>query len=1051
MEEAFWNCNNLDITATDVPNLANVSSMNFMFGGCTSLSGPSNIGSWVVSNVTDMQSTFAGASVFNQNIGSWNVANVTNMRFMFSSASAFNQDLGSWGTKFNPAVDLFQFLNNSGLNLTNYDATLTGFNAGLLTGRSMGAAGGMTYCLSEADRANLIKPIIDGGKGWTISDDTISPLCKSEIKVTGNGNDIASGTSSAGLADHTQFGSIEVNSGNLVRTFTIQSMGLLELNLTAIPKVTVSGSPDFTVTAQPNSPVAAIAGTSTFQITFEPSSNVVKNATVEIESDDPALGNYTFAIQGTGICTPLVVSPGDVVITWTGFLDNDWNTACNWNPASVPDMSNAKVVIPSTANQPIISGTVPTIKVLEITAGANLEIATNGELNVRGNGGIDMGIMVAGNLTNRGLLNLESETQTAAPVCIYLKGSNSPEFYNYGTANLNSTTEAFEVGVADGAYLLNDLTGQIHIKNGIGFKMAEPTDVLNVQNNGKITYDGDELAFQLQGTVTITNTGEILINSGTGIESPVNTGFNNNDCGKIIMNSGTFSGNTNTNNSGLFQMPNDFTFRGLGNFNNYGVLKADSVFGVFNDNLIITNTCSIFDLSRSSGEYDVEGIYTDARATISAGAYDIITSTLTILPSLPVGEQTLYAKVTRGSCVFAIPFDYNNLLPSGDAVQNLCPGSTIADVVLTNTASSTYKWYNAPSGPDLIGTSNLLVNGTTYYAAQVLDGCEGINRLQVQILFYPKPATPTFFASQTEFCIGESTNLSANNIPDPVDGFTFHWTGGLTGESITVNPSTSQGFRVAVRSADGCLSDSSVAVNIIVNQLPLNPGITTDNASLCKGETVILSGSCETNTFFNWSTPSVDAEGANTSSLSNTNQRAIDAAGTYTGYCESAQGCVSGQVSIVITESTNCGNLQFITISPAEPTICTGETVTLTASGCAGTYTWFGGPVNQTGNTAVFSPALATTYFVTCSTGGSATIDVSIMKANEVISTNISTGSSQVLALETIVSNKKVGNPSVTPAPNVIYQSGKSILLSPGFEVSTKSIFKAFIQNTCPE
>ncbi|MFT6416673.1 MAG: hypothetical protein ACJARZ_002024 [Dokdonia sp.] len=72
------------------------------------------------------------------------------------------------------------------------------------------------------------------------------------------------------------------------------------------------------------------------------------------------------------------------------------------------------------------------------------------------------------------------------------------------------------------------------------------------------------------------------------------------------------------------------------------------------------------------------------------------------------------------------------------------------------------------------------------------------------------------------------------------------------------------------------------------------------------------------------------------------------------------------------------------------------------------------------------------------------------MKANEVISSNISTGILQVRALETIESNKKVGNPSITPAPNVIYQSGKSIVLSPGFEVTKKSTFKASIVG-CPD
>ncbi len=42
-----------------------------------------DIGSWDVSNVTDMSYMFDGAKTFNQDIGDWNVSNVTNMHWMF--------------------------------------------------------------------------------------------------------------------------------------------------------------------------------------------------------------------------------------------------------------------------------------------------------------------------------------------------------------------------------------------------------------------------------------------------------------------------------------------------------------------------------------------------------------------------------------------------------------------------------------------------------------------------------------------------------------------------------------------------------------------------------------------------------------------------------------------------------------------------------------------------------------------------------------------------------------------------------------------------------
>jgi surface protein len=93
---AFAGCENLSITATDAPDLSQVTDMSRMFYNAKSMN--QDINHWNVSNVANMSDLFHGASAFNQDLSTWDVSNVTNMSRMFASATAFNQDLTDWNT-----------------------------------------------------------------------------------------------------------------------------------------------------------------------------------------------------------------------------------------------------------------------------------------------------------------------------------------------------------------------------------------------------------------------------------------------------------------------------------------------------------------------------------------------------------------------------------------------------------------------------------------------------------------------------------------------------------------------------------------------------------------------------------------------------------------------------------------------------------------------------------------------------------------------------------------------------------------------------------------
>ena len=125
MTYAFYNCSNLNITATDTPNLLAVNSLQSAFHGNTQLNADLSL--WDVSNVTNMSNLFHTASSFNGDISNWDVSNVTNMFGLFFRASSFNGDISNWDVS-----NVTDMSNMFGL-ATAYNQDISGWNTSLVT------------------------------------------------------------------------------------------------------------------------------------------------------------------------------------------------------------------------------------------------------------------------------------------------------------------------------------------------------------------------------------------------------------------------------------------------------------------------------------------------------------------------------------------------------------------------------------------------------------------------------------------------------------------------------------------------------------------------------------------------------------------------------------------------------------------------------------------------------------------------------------------------------------------------------------------------------
>ena len=81
------------------------------------------IGDWDVSSVTDMKGMF-GFTPFNQPIGDWDVSSVTDMRGMFKRADTFNQPIGNWDVSNVTDMDsMFQYIDAFNQPIGNWDVS----------------------------------------------------------------------------------------------------------------------------------------------------------------------------------------------------------------------------------------------------------------------------------------------------------------------------------------------------------------------------------------------------------------------------------------------------------------------------------------------------------------------------------------------------------------------------------------------------------------------------------------------------------------------------------------------------------------------------------------------------------------------------------------------------------------------------------------------------------------------------------------------------------------------------------------------------------------
>jgi len=126
--------------------------------------------------------------------------------------------------------------------------------------------------------------------------------------VKGNNTLIADGDTTPSISDWTDLQSTNIGSP-ITRVYTIENIGNMELNLTGTPNIAIIGA-DFSISTQPSISTISGLNSTTFIVTFNPTSLGIKTAEISIANNDSSVGKnpYTFRISCEAI---------------EAFLDND--------------------------------------------------------------------------------------------------------------------------------------------------------------------------------------------------------------------------------------------------------------------------------------------------------------------------------------------------------------------------------------------------------------------------------------------------------------------------------------------------------------------------------------------------------------------------------------------------------------------------------------------------------------------------------------------------------------------------------------------------------
>ncbi len=485
--------------------------------------------------------------------------------------------------------------------------------------------------------------------------------------------------------------------------------------------------------------------------------------------------------------------------------------------------------------------------------------------------------------------------------------------------------------------------------------------------------------YRIPALITVTNGPTLAVNSPTICSGQTTT--------LTVSGASTYTWSTGSNSTSIVQTPTATVVFTVTGSNGACLANTTSTINVLNNPTVAVNSGTI--CSGGSVTLTASG----------AGTYSWNTGPTSASIAVSPTTTTIYTVTgTSGICSNAVTATVNIVSTPTVAVNSttLCNGGS---ATLTASGAATYSWNTGPT------TASIAVSptSTTIYTVTGTAGPGCVDTETASVIVFNTPSL-SLNANTFNICGAQIATVIAT-----ASSGTYSWSTGATTSVITT--AIAGVYNVTVTNQCGTAVQSAT---VIVGSGPTF-SIVPSASLICNNGTVTLNTSGSTGTV-NWST------GANNTPTINVNTSGVYTA-TLTNPCGSA----------VYSISLGEGPGTFFNIAASSNTICSGGSVTLTASG-TGTFDWSTGATNTTAITVTNTGIYTATITNECGNG------ISTFSVLNGPAPSISLTSGNFCSGETA---------TITASGTASTYSWSTGLSSPIFTTTTAGIYSVVGTNSC--